>query len=177
MLRLRNHVRVDGRKNWRAILIGLLFAVTSLSASRTQPLPQGWRISPVGKHIQLMGDSTSRILVSPDGSHLMILTSGFHHQGVTVIDSRAEAIVSSANLGKVYGDMAFDFRSKQLFVCGGGAVDNAKLEKRLASRGEQIAALNLMLQCYGRTSMQGSSRSRHRSALAVWQRRIASSVG
>ncbi len=87
-----------------------------------------------------MGDFPSRILVSPDGSRLFVLSSGFHHQGVTIIDSKSGAIVSSVNLGKAYGDMALDFRSKQLFVCGGGAVNAAQLNKRLASRGEQIVA-------------------------------------
>jgi YVTN family beta-propeller protein len=132
MLRLRNRLLPT--------LTGLLFAITSLCASRTQVLPQGWRITPVGKHTQLMGDFPSRILVTPDGRQLIVLTSGFHHQGVMIIDSKSGTIVSSANLGKAYGDMALDFRSKQLFVCGGGAVDDSKLKTRLASRGEQIAA-------------------------------------
>jgi YVTN family beta-propeller protein len=139
MLRLRTQVRVDLRKNSLSILMGLLLAVTSLGVSRTRVLPQGWRITPVGKHAQLMGDFPSRIIVSPDGSRLIVLTSGFHDQGVTIIDSRSGTIVSSANLGKAYGDMALDFRSEQVFVCGGGAVDDGKLKKRLASRGEQIA--------------------------------------
>ncbi|MGI9070371.1 MAG: YncE family protein, partial [Bryobacteraceae bacterium] len=137
---MRSRVRVDWRKNSLSILMGLVLAVTNLGASRTRVLPQGWRITPVGRHTQLMGDFPSRIIVSPDGGHLVVLTSGFHHQGVTIIDSRSGSIVSSANLGKAYGDMALDFRSKQFFVCGGGAVDAAKLEKRLASRGEQIPA-------------------------------------
>jgi hypothetical protein len=139
MLRLRSRVRVDWKKNSLSILMGLIVAVTSFGASRTRVLPQGWRITHVGKHTQLMGDFPSRIIVSPDGSQLVVLTSGFHHQGVTIIDSRLGTIFSSANLGKAYGDMALDFRSKQVFVCGGGAVDDSKLKKRLASRGEQIA--------------------------------------
>jgi YVTN family beta-propeller protein len=139
MLRLRRHVRVGRRNNWLSIFIGLLSAVTSLAATRPQLLPQGWRITPVGKHTPLMGDFPSRILVSLDGRHLFVLSSGFHHQGVTIIDSKSGTIVSSVNLGKAYGDMALDFRSKQLFVCGGGAINGAQLKKRLASRGEQIA--------------------------------------
>lgn len=139
MLCLRSQVQIDRRKNWLCIWIGLLVGAASLGASGAQLLPQGWRISPVGKHIPLMGDFPSRILVLPDGRHFAVLTSGFHHQGVTIVDSNSGATVSSVNLGKAYGDMAFDFRSKQLFVCGGGAVKEADLEKRLASRGEQIA--------------------------------------
>jgi YVTN family beta-propeller protein len=140
MLRLRRRIRIDWKKNALSILMCLIVAVTSFGASRTRVLPQGWRITPVGKHTELMGDFPSRIIVSPDGSHLVVLTSGFHHQGVTIIDSRSGTTVSSANLGKAYGDMALDYLSKQVFVCGGGAVDDGKLKKRLASRGEQIAA-------------------------------------
>ncbi|MFL6352905.1 MAG: phosphoesterase [Bryobacteraceae bacterium] len=140
MLLLKSYIWVRGRNKWLASSMVLLALVASVGASRRQVLPQGWRITPVGKHTPLMGDFPARILLSPDGSQLVVLTSGFHHQGVTIIDARSEKIVSSTNLGKAYGDMALDVRSKRLFVCGGGAVDDAKLKQRLASRGEQIAA-------------------------------------
>src|SRR5689334_4335444 len=90
--------------------------------SQIQRLPQQWTITPVGKQIPLMGDFPSRILENKDGTRLFVLTSGYHHQGLTVIDARTEAVISFANLGKVYGDAVADGDSDRIFIAGGGAI-------------------------------------------------------
>jgi YVTN family beta-propeller protein len=72
-----------------------------------------------------------------DGTRVVVLTSGFHNQGVAIIDSKSPAILSSTNLGKAYGDMTLDYASGELFVTAGGAVNTTDFMERLLLRKEQ----------------------------------------
>ncbi len=95
---------------------------------------KGWRITPAGTHIPLMGDFPSRIISAKDGTHILVLTSGFHNHGVTLIDTKSKAVISSLNLDKAYGDMALDDISGRLYVTAGGAavLRGAVQQNRLA---------------------------------------------
>ena len=104
--------------------------------SQAGRLPQQWTITPVGKQIPLMGDFPSRILENRDGTRLFVLTSGYHHQGLTIVDTRTEAVISFANLGKVYGDAVLDRDADRIFIAGGGAIKDKDFSKRLAVRNE-----------------------------------------
>lgn len=119
----------------------MLFCGGSLAIlSQAQVLPQGWRISPVGRQIPLMGDFPSRIVPSGGGTRLLVLTSGFHHQGVTLIDTLAGKVLSTTNLGKAYGDMALDNVSGEFFVTAGGVVNTTNLAAKLRGRQEELAS-------------------------------------
>ena len=137
-----------------------LGALVLLATAQEQRLPQGWRITPVGQHIRLLGDFPSRIIPTEDQGHLLVLTSGFHHQGITIIDPSAASIVRTANLGKVYGDMVLEDASGQLFVTTGGALTVPSFKTQLLLRNEQIsssdfdaAILRAVVQ-HGQISMQ-----------------------
>ena len=108
-----------------------------LSPSQVQRLPHQWTITPAGKHVPLMGDFPSRIIANKDGTRLFVLTSGYHHQGLTIIDTRTDSVISSANLGKIYGDGAFDEDADRIFVAGGGAINEKEFSKRLSQRKEE----------------------------------------
>jgi YVTN family beta-propeller protein len=112
-----------------------------LGFAQAQRLPQGWTITPIGRQIRLAGDFPSRIIPTKDGSRLVVLTAGFHNQGVAVIDTRLARVVSTTNLGKAYGDMALSDVSGQLFVTAGGSVNASDFMKRLLLRKEQTFSL------------------------------------
>ncbi len=124
----------------RLFFLLLLFVLCGLTAERVQVLPQGWRVTPVGRQIRLMGDFPSRIIPTKDGTRLLVLTSGFHHQGVTLINTDPAAVASSTNLGKAYGDMALDKDSARLFVTGGGVVNAPTLVKKLLAQKEEFSS-------------------------------------
>jgi YVTN family beta-propeller protein len=111
-----------------------------LGFAQMQSLPQGWRVTPVGRQIRLAGDFPSRIIPMKDGSRVVVLTSGFHNQGAAIIDARLGQVLSTTNLGKAYGDMAVSDLSGQLFVTAGGSVNGTDFMKRLLLRKEQITS-------------------------------------
>src|SRR6185369_18066482 len=49
-------------------------------------LPNGWKITPAGRQIQLPGDMVMKIIVSPDGKTIFTNTAGWHDHSVNVID-------------------------------------------------------------------------------------------
>lgn len=88
-----------------------------------------------------MGDFPSRIIPTRDRTRLLVLTSGFHHQGVTIIDAKSEAVVSTANLGKAYGDMRLDNASGELFITAGGAAGAASnFMEKLLNQQEELSS-------------------------------------
>jgi YVTN family beta-propeller protein len=116
-----------------------IFAAIAAAAVKSQieRLPQQWTITPAGKQVALMGDFPSRIIENKDGTRLYVLTSGYHHQGLSIIDTRTEAVISFANLGKIYGDAVMDADGDRIFIAGGGAIKNDRdFSKRLAARNE-----------------------------------------
>jgi YVTN family beta-propeller protein len=92
--------------------------VTSSTGAVT--LPNGWRITPAGNHIQLPGDLPMKMRVRADGSQLMVLTGGYHDHSLNVIDLRARKIGSTLDVVKTWDGMAFDPSSGTFFLSGGG---------------------------------------------------------
>jgi DNA-binding beta-propeller fold protein YncE len=80
-------------------------------------LPNGWRITPIGQQIRLAGDFPARI-VQADATHIVVLTAGFHDQGLSLIDVSRGETVARLPLGNVYGDFLLDPKSKQISVAG-----------------------------------------------------------
>lgn len=112
--------------NFKSAVLLACLGVVYCSAERilsaqTQTLPQGWRITPVGRHIRLKGDFPSRIIPLSDGIHAVVLTSGFHDQGVAIFDRQSGTVVSTLDLGQAYGDMTLNSKSGQLYITAGGA--------------------------------------------------------
>src|SRR5215475_2071971 len=50
-------------------------------------LPNGWRISPAGRHITV-GDLPMNVVPSPDGRMLAISTSGYSKPAIVLFDTR-----------------------------------------------------------------------------------------
>ena len=82
-------------------------------------LPNGWKITPAGRHIKLPGDLPLKMIVAPDGK-LLINTAGWHDQSIDVIDLKSGQVELSLDVGKSWGGMSFDAASGLLFISTGG---------------------------------------------------------
>jgi YVTN family beta-propeller protein len=92
-------------------------------------LPNGWRISPAGKQIDLPGDLVFKMLLTPDGKSLVVNTGGFHDHSVSLIDLQTETIKSTVNLWKDWAGMAMDPATNTIFVSGGGPLNHEFLSQ------------------------------------------------
>src|SRR5215831_8565885 len=57
-------------------------------------LPNGWRITPAGRHIKLPGDLPMKMIVTADDK-LIVNTAGWHDHTVNVIDLKTETIAQT----------------------------------------------------------------------------------
>lgn len=55
-------------------------------------LPNGYRISPAGRAIDLKGDLPLKMALADGGRKLLVLTGGYHDQGISVIDVSSEKV-------------------------------------------------------------------------------------
>src|SRR5262245_47711085 len=108
-------------------------------------LPNGWKITPAGRHVNLPGDMVMKIIVSPDGKTVFTNTAGWHDHSVNVVDAETGKAVENVNVGKVWAGMAMNPATGAIFVSGGGAPSQQFLSG-VRSRGlspEMIEALRL----------------------------------
>ena len=83
-------------------------------------LPNGWRITPAGKHVKLPGDLPMKMRVSGDGSQLLVLTGGYHDHSLSVIDVHNAERIATLDVVKTWDGMAFDAASGTVYLSGGG---------------------------------------------------------
>jgi YVTN family beta-propeller protein len=83
-------------------------------------LPNGWRITPAGKHVKLPGDLPMKMQTIGDGSQLLVLTGGFHDHSLSVIDVRTAERTATLDVVKTWDGMAFDSSSGTVYLAGGG---------------------------------------------------------
>jgi YVTN family beta-propeller protein len=119
-----------------AILLGLAMAATINHANRIPnltdstgavTLPNGWRITPAGKHIKLPGDLPMKMAVVDD-SKLLVLTAGFHDHSLNVIDTRTQEAVATLDVVKAWDGMAVDPANGIVYLSGGGHARRAFLD-------------------------------------------------
>src|SRR5437763_494430 len=70
-------------------------------------LPNGWRITPAGKHIKLPGDLPMK-MASAGGSQLLVLTAGYHDHSLSVVDIKTREVTNTLDVVKAWDGMAFD---------------------------------------------------------------------
>jgi YVTN family beta-propeller protein len=122
------------QKSLRRCLIVVLsgFSLLAIDKSRRVPdvvdpdgavtLPNGWRITPAGEHLKLPGDFPLEMVVSADGSKLLVNTGGFHDHSLSVIDLRTQTLTARLNVAKTWAGMAFDPATGIVYLSGGGQV-------------------------------------------------------
>jgi YVTN family beta-propeller protein len=100
-------------------------------------LPNGWRITPAGKHIKLPGDLPMKIAVVNGGSQLLVLTAGYHDHSLNVVTPGTQEVTATLDVVKAWDGMAFDPASGSVYLSGGGGKAKqgfAQALARLASR-------------------------------------------
>src|ERR1700722_17559819 len=90
-----------------------------ITAEGHTTLPNGWRITPAGRHIKLAGDLPMKMLVMADGK-LLVNTAGWHDHDVNVIDMKTEKLEQSLDVGKNWEGMSFEPASGNVFISTGG---------------------------------------------------------
>jgi YVTN family beta-propeller protein len=96
-------------------------------------LPNGWKLSPAGRHLQL-GDLPLNMQLSASGKLLAVTNNGESTQSVQLIDPINEKLLDEKILGKSWYGLAFSHDEKKLYVSGGNdncilafAINNNKI--------------------------------------------------
>ncbi len=140
---------------WRILLIdltmkqkylfGLLLLVMALSVHAQLPgkiqqtqqvlLPNGWKLSPAGRHLQL-GDLPLNIQLSASGKMLAVTNNGQSTQSIQLIDPVNEKLLDEKVVGKSWYGLTFSRDEKTLYASGGNdnfilafAISNNKIGK------------------------------------------------
>ncbi len=85
-------------------------------------LPNGWKISPVGKHISI-GDLPLNMTFSPDGHFLIVANSGYAKPTMRVVDLDREIVTSTMQLDDAWYGLAWHPDGKRLYASGAAATD------------------------------------------------------
>jgi YVTN family beta-propeller protein len=105
-------------------LLSLFLASASAQAPHPIPggysLPNGWRITPIGKAIPTE-DLILNLTASPDGKVVIAQHGGFNPHGLLVIDAKTEEPVQKIQLTSAWLGLAWSNDGTKLFVSGGSA--------------------------------------------------------
>src|SRR5436305_2945168 len=129
-----------------AVLLLLLLAAALPSAAAQKPqtsrpgresrdvtlLPNGWRISPAGRHITV-GDLPLAMAESPDGRTLVISNDGYSKPTLTLVDLKTLNVAQKVDVANTWLGVAWHPDGKRLYLSGGGA--NTVEEFQLTAKG------------------------------------------
>lgn len=83
-------------------------------------LPNGWKITPVGKHVEL---SDLPLNIIPDGSKAIVASSGFNRHALAIVDLEQGKVDSEAVVRESWFGLAFDKTQGKIWLAGGGHGD------------------------------------------------------
>jgi len=124
-------------------------------------LPNGWRITPAGRHIKLPGDLPMKMIVTRDGK-LIVNTAGWHDHNVHILDLKSEKLEQTLDVGKNWDGMSLDPSTGSLFISSGGTpkkgyeADEEKLKRKLSPEVKAMVGKPVLRMHYegGRLSLQ-----------------------
>jgi YVTN family beta-propeller protein len=82
-------------------------------------LPNGWTITPVGKHVPLT-DLPLNILPLPDGKHALVATSGFNKHELSLIDLTTRMVIDQQTVRQSWFGLALSAKADGVWWSGGG---------------------------------------------------------
>src|SRR5512139_2437693 len=85
-------------------------------------LPNGWRIAPVGRHLDV-GDLPLTMALHPDGRHLVITNNGWSKPSLRVVDLERGEVTQKMALDHAWLGLAWHPDGRRLF--SSGAADNS----------------------------------------------------
>ena len=80
-------------------------------------LPNGWRIAPIGKHLQA-GDFPLAMVAAPDRRHLIISNNGWSKPTLTIVDTEQWTIKAKVPVDHAWLGLAWDAGGKRLYSSG-----------------------------------------------------------
>jgi len=83
-------------------------------------LPNGWKITPLGKSLET-NDMVLNATAAPDGLAVIAMHAGYNPHGLVVVDAKTEEIVQKIPLKSAWYGLAWSPDGKKLFVSGGNA--------------------------------------------------------
>jgi DNA-binding beta-propeller fold protein YncE len=84
----------------------------------TSPLSTGVRLDPVGEFIDL-GSVPLGMALSPDGSYVAVVLSGWREQGLQIVDLKSRKVTQTLEQPAAFLGAAFARDGKHLYVSGG----------------------------------------------------------
>ncbi len=81
-------------------------------------LPNGWKISPVGKSFEL-GDLPLNIAVSKSSKYMAVTNNGQSTQTIQLVDVKSEHIIDQVEIEKSWYGIVFTSDEKYIYVSGG----------------------------------------------------------
>jgi DNA-binding beta-propeller fold protein YncE len=102
-------------------------------------LPNGWRIAPAGRHIQI-GDLPLAMAESPDGRYLVVANSGFARPTLVSVDLRHQYVTSRLTLDNAWLGLVWSPSGDRLYCSGAAArtVQEILFEKGKLKAGKTI---------------------------------------
>jgi DNA-binding beta-propeller fold protein YncE len=92
-------------------------AQAGMKEPRVTLLPNGWQISPVGQHI-IIGDLPMNLVMSPDGSHVIVTNNGYSQPNLVVYDFKKQISRDRITLESAWLGLAFHPDGKRLYSSG-----------------------------------------------------------
>ncbi len=83
----------------------------------TTLLPNGWRIAPAGRHVQI-GDLPLNMIPSPDGRFLIVTNNGWEKPTLSVFDTKSLQLVSRLPVNNAWLGLAWHPDGHRLFSSG-----------------------------------------------------------
>src|SRR5262245_38780506 len=96
-----------------------LTAAPGAMAEGSTLLPNGWRLGPVGRHLQV-STLPLNIVVSPDGRHAVVANNGLVKPSFTTIDIDAWSVKSTTSVDQSWLGLAFHPDGTRLYASGAG---------------------------------------------------------
>ncbi|MBI4905106.1 MAG: hypothetical protein HY820_15840 [Acidobacteria bacterium] len=98
----------------------LLLAQTPKRMPNASDLPNGWKITPAGKHV-VTADYILNVTNTPDGRNVIALHSGYNPHGLVQLDPRNVEITQKVGMKSAWFGLAWSPDGKKLYVSGGNA--------------------------------------------------------
>ena len=97
-----------------------LLAAVAVVAQPAGNLPNGWKITPAGKHV-VTADYVLNLTTAPSDNQIVALHSGYNPHGLLVIDPKNVEITQRTPLKSAWFGMAWAPDGKTLYISGGNA--------------------------------------------------------
>src|SRR5437868_8180356 len=103
----------------RVVFLVLVFAVQIAAQSTDRAvLPTGVRLDPIGAKIAA-GNMPLAMVLSPEGTHLILSFGGWHEQGIQVIDLASQQVTQTIKQDGAFFRLTFSKDGRTLYVSGG----------------------------------------------------------